>query len=226
MFFPNKTIFVHIPKTGGSSLEFAISKKYYQEQNKKRNNQEAYKDFLSNNGLSGIDEKRKIEEMSYNNFTINGFFRDLKKGKGGHPHSFISDYDEFFDLSKYEKFVVLRNPFDQVVSLYNQMRKQVEIKSLDDFVMCKSLHNIEKYRHYIDQYAFTHIDGILAVDRVFVFDRYSEAQDYVEETYNLKIDRSLRLWKTEYSGELFSKSSKRYFEGMYHQSIDLYNSYL
>ena len=68
MFFPNKTIFVHIPKTGGSSLEFAISKKYYQEQNKNRNNQEAYKDFLSNNRLSGIDEKRKIEEMSYNNF--------------------------------------------------------------------------------------------------------------------------------------------------------------
>ena len=226
MFFPNKRIFVHIPKTGGSSLEFAISKKYFLNQNELYENQKEYKDFISNHGLGGINEKRKIEEMSYKKFTINGFFRDLKKGKGGHPHSYISEYEEFLDLKKYEKFVILRNPFDQVISLYNQMRIQVEIKSLDDFIMCKGLHNIEKYRHYIDQYSFTHIDGVLAVDKVFVFDRYKEAQDYVEETFNIKIDRTLRLWKTEYSGEKLSDASRRYFEDMYSQSIELYNRFI
>ena len=164
--------------------------------------------------------------MSYQKFTINGHFRKLKKGQGGHPHSFINDYAEFLDIDEYEKFVVLRNPYDQVVSLYNQMRKQVEINSLDDFILCKDKHNIDKYRHYIDQYAFTHIDGSLSADKVFVFDRYNQAQDYVEEVFQIKIDRSLRLWKTEYNGETLSESSRKHFEDMYSQSIELYNKFI
>ena len=106
------------------------------------------------------------------------------------------------------------------------MRKQVEINSLDDFILCKDKHNINKYRHYIDQYAFTHIDGSLSADKVFVFDRYHQAQDYVEEAFQIKIDRSLRLWKTEYSGETLSESSRKHFEDMYSQSIELYNKFI
>ena len=171
-------------------------------------------------------DKKKIEEMAYKAFTINGHFRNLEKGKGGHPHSYIRDYAEFLDISGYKKFAVLRNPYDQVVSLYNQIRKQVKISSLDDFVLCTDKHNIDKYRHYIDQYAFTHIDGSLSVDKIFIFDRYHEAQDYVEEIFGIKIDRSLRLWKTEYSGENLSDSSRRHFEDMYSQSIELYNRFI
>ena len=44
--------------------------------------------------------------MSYQKFTINGHFRKLKKGQGGHPHSFIKDYAEFLNIDEYEKFVV------------------------------------------------------------------------------------------------------------------------
>ena len=202
-------------------------------QNSKANNTvRAYKSdfkdfglFCAQNGFKNLDRK-KIEEMSYERFTINGHYRNLKKGQGGHPHSFISDYAEFLDINDYEKFVVLRNPFDQVVSLYNQIRKQVEISSLDDFILCNDKHNIEKYRHYIDQYAFTHIDGVLSVDKVFVFDRYHEAQDYVENIFDIQIDRSLRLWKTEYTEETISESSKIYFEDMYSQSIELYSQFI
>ena len=225
MFFPNTQLFIHIPKTGGTSLEFAICSKYFYEKNDQEESEKAYREFIAKNGFKNLDRK-KIEEMSYERFTINGHYRNLKKGQGGHPHSFISDYAEFLDINDYEKFVVLRNPFDQVVSLYNQMRKQVEISSLDDFILCNDKHNIEKYRHYIDQYAFTHIDGVLSVDKVFVFDRYHEAQDYVENIFDIQIDRSLRLWKTEYTEETISESSKIYFEDMYSQSIELYSQFI
>ena len=225
MFFPNKKLFIHIPKTGGTSLEFAIASKFFYEKIDREETDSSYRDFIDQNGFQSLDRK-KIEEMSYQKFTINGHFRKLKKGQGGHPHSFIKDYAEFLDIDEYEKFVVLRNPYDQVVSLYNQMRKQVEINSLDDFILCKDKHNIDKYRHYIDQYAFTHIDGSLSADKVFVFDRYHQAQDYVEEVFQIKIDRSLRLWKTEYSGETLSESSRKHFEDMYSQSIELYNKFI
>ncbi len=225
MFFPNNQLLIHIPKTGGTSLEFAISSKYFYDNINQEKSEKDYQDFINQNGFQSLDRK-KIEEMSYKRFTVNGHFRNLKKGQGGHPHSFIYDYAEFIDINEYKKFVVLRNPYDQVVSLYNQIRRQVEITTLDDFVLCNHKHNIKKYRHYIDQYAFTHIDGSLSVDKVFVFDRYHEAQDYVEEIFDIEIDRSLRLWETEYSGEKLSESSKRHFEGMYCQSIELYNKYI
>ena len=225
MFFPNNHLFIHIPKTGGTSLEFAICSKYFYEKTDQEESEKVYREFIAQSGFKNLDRK-KIEEMSYERFTINGHYRNLKKGQGGHPHSFISDYAEFLDINDYEKFVVLRNPFDQVVSLYNQIRKQVEISSLDDFILCNDKHNIEKYRHYIDQYAFTHIDGVLSVDKVFVFDRYHEAQDYVENIFDIQIDRSLRLWKTEYTEETISESSKIYFEDMYSQSIELYSQFI
>ena len=110
MFFPNKKILVHIPKTGGSSLEYAISSKYFFEQQALDEKEKTYRSFIDQHGLKNVSRK-KIEEMSYKKYTINGHFRNLKKGEGGHPHSYVEDYGEFLDLNDYEKFVILRNPF-------------------------------------------------------------------------------------------------------------------
>jgi hypothetical protein len=203
MFFPNKHLFVHIPKTGGSSLEHAICKKYFDH-----------------------EDDTQIEQRSYEQYTVHGYFNNRVKGEGGHPHSFISEYDQCLDIHSYFKFVVLRNPFEQLVSLYNQLRKNVSIPSLDYFVLGDKHLTIKNVAHYIDQYKFTHIDNELCIDKVFVFDRYHEAQDFVEQRFGVQIDREKRLWKTEYTGEELSTEAKIHFESVYHQSIDLYRRFV
>ena len=120
----------------------------------------------------------------------------------------------------------MRNPFDQVVSLYNQLRKQTPIPSLEHFILGDENLTIKNVSHYIDQYKFTHINGELRVDKVFVFDRYHESQDFIEERFNIIMDRAKRLWKTEYTGEKLSIEAKRHFESIYHQSIELYHRFL
>ena len=209
MFFPNNKIFIHIPKTGGSSIEFAITENFYK-------------------NIHKVDEvdRIKLEAFSYENFSVHGYYKKLQKGNGGHTHSFIKEYDECMDIDKYEKFVILRNPYEQVTSLYNQLRKQVKIESLNNFILDENGHNVSKYSHYIDQYKFTHIENNFAVDRVFVFDRYNEVQNYVEDEFKIKINKSLKLWKTEYTNESISSDAKKYFESKFLNSIELFENYL
>ncbi|MDA8708814.1 sulfotransferase family protein [Hellea sp.] len=205
MFFPNKSIFVHIPKTGGSSLEHAITAHYLKD-----------------------EPENQWNRMAYDRFTIHGYFKKHAWGKDGkgHPHSFISEYDEHLNIDDYLKFVILRNPFDQLISLYNQLRKDVDIPSLEHFVLSDEGLTMSKVDQYLDQYKYTHIDGDLRVDKVFVFDRYAEAQDFVQAHFDLTLDREKRLWKTEHSGETLSPAARRHFESVYHQSIELYQTHL
>ena len=85
---------------------------------------------------------------------------------------------------------------------------------------------IAKVDQYLDQYKYTHIDGELRIDKVFVFDRYVKAQDFVETQYDLTLDREKRLWKTEHSGETLSPKARQHFESLYHRSIESYHQFL
>lgn len=203
MFFQEyKTIFVHIPKTGGSSLEFAICKKI-------------------------LGESIDFNKDSYKNFTVRGAKMNiLKDSPRGHSHSYILEYKEFFPIDTYLKFTVLRNPFDQVTSLYNQMKSGMKIPSLEHFILSNEYNSFQNLNHYINQYDYTHIDGELAIDKVFVFDRYNEAQDFVEQHFNLKIEKNKKLWATSYTGEKWTKQMRDKFEAVHYKSIDLYHRFL
>lgn len=202
MFFPNeKIIFVHIPKTGGSSLETAICENRFGESS-----------LLGN---------------IYKQFTIRGFFKGEEASTPkGHRHSPISEYDEFLNLKEYVSFSILRNPFQQITSLYNQIKNRANFKTLEEFVLSDKMNNLAELNYYADQYKFTHINNELKVDNIFVYDRYIEAQEFVEDTFKIKIPRDRRLFQTKYDGSKFNEEMIKKVKSLYQSSIDLYTKFL
>ena len=61
MFFPNKHLFIHIPKTGGTSLEYAIASKYFHSKQVSIKENNPYKNLL-NKGQLGKVNRSKIND--------------------------------------------------------------------------------------------------------------------------------------------------------------------
>lgn len=212
MFFPNNKIFVHIPKTGGSSLEYAILKKYYPKE-------------------LDYSDTRKVEKYAFKHFSIASFFEGAKKAKGpfAHTHRPISAYNSYFNLDNFDSFAIIRNPIEQAISLYNQQRfhalsKGLTYPSLNDWFLDKDKHGLSNNHHWLDQYSYIFIGNEVKINKIFLYERYSEAQDYVEKAFDVKIDRNLKLWETKYTDQILDEEPKEYFRWKFSKSVDLYNN--
>lgn len=211
MFFPeNKTIFVHIPKTGGTSIEVEIGKKFLK------------------------IEDSNFSNILYENYTIRGFFEKIKIDTPlGHRHSFISEYNENLKLGEYESFTILREPFSQVLSMYRQIKDNLRFKkllhlapSLQDFIFGNCNADLKFFDYYLNQYKFTHINGELKVNHIFLYEKYHEAQDFVENRYNIKIDKNTRLMKTTEDSQILTQEMKNEIKKCYPETFDLYYRFL
>ena len=81
---------LHIPKTAGNSVQYAL-KKYTEDAIK-------YADF------DGV----KFHKMGITNSKITGLTK----------HSLLYEYEKFFDLNNFFKFTCIRNPWDRILSWY------------------------------------------------------------------------------------------------------------
>ena len=207
MFFSeNKTIFVHIPKTGGTSIEMEIVKKFLK------------------------IEKKNLNKFIHDNYTIRGFFKKIEFDTPfGHRHSFISEYNDYFNLNDYESFTILREPFSQVLSLYRQIKDNNRARnvfctnpSLEDFIFGNCKADLRFFDYYLNQYKFTHINNELKVNHVFLYERYYEVQDFVEKRFDIQIDKSVRLMKTTEDNQILTQDMKNEIKKCYPETFDLY----
>ena len=131
-------LLIHIPKTGGTSLEFFFSKKYNIE--------------LNNNSLYGFipEHTKKINNININSSIQHATYRSLIK------------YNDFFkiDMNNIQIITIVRNPYERLISglfwfkeinnnstkeeVYNKIQKYLYYTHLDN-------HNIPQYLFITDE---------------------------------------------------------------------------
>ena len=163
--FEKKLIFIHIPKTGGTSVENIISN----ENDKKPSN------------LYGLKDNKILQYLSAT---------EVK--------------DLFEDYDRYLKFVIVRNPYDRIISeYYNCNNKNIGFKSkqsFDDFLKyVEGIVNNKKYNYldntfnFMPQYKFVYDKDLeLIVDNIFYYEKFEEVIFFINKIFNYKKKVSFR----------------------------------
>jgi len=125
-------LLLHIPKTGGSSLEFYFSKKF----NIELNNDSLYGYFDDYNLYNTIMINSSLQHMTYNN---------------------IMKYKEFFKINtnNLDIIAIVRNPYDRAISdLFHYKRINID-SSKEEVYEALKIHLLAKHdNHTIPQYLF------------------------------------------------------------------------
>src|SRR3989338_1034910 len=177
-----RVIYIHIPKTGGTSIEkyfgqqFSISK--------------VYPEFLWGNDREKgvIMHHLTCQQM-------------LTLG-----------YVSTETFSSYLKFAIVRNPYDRLVSEYHLSPKwRKNYPTFADFVRALP-HNINTLHFMPQHTFICDANGNLMVDKVIKFENYSrEVQELLDSVGILRAntdqkynDREHKPWHTYYTDELYS----------------------
>ena len=119
--FEHKCLFIHIPKTGGNSIQNIL-------------NTFSEDDIVTFEHHQDGIERFEVRNKQYN---IN-------------KHSAYTAYQQQLitsDFSLLFKFAVIRNPWDRLISYYFSPHRNVSIWSREEFI--ELVHNVKPIRHYI-----------------------------------------------------------------------------
>lgn len=182
-----KLIFIHIPKTGGSSIEKSLDIQHIESLYSHKTCGESIPDILR---LFQGNEQQKVHTVTPQHLTAKQLKTILK-----------TTFDE------YHKFAVVRNPYDRMVSeyCYIQTNDHARFKpyrhiNFKTFIQ-KVLNLPEMIRHSLfdshlnTQYSFIFDSDNFLADRVFKFETLTD----VFTTYNLKLEHERKSKRVEWS---------------------------
>lgn len=167
----HKIIFVHIPKTAGTSIEFALGMhgsmaKVGQEPylNQERNIQ-----FLFGNGLQHLSAKKIISMVG----------KDI--------------------FNAYHTFSIVRNPFDRLVSHVAWLnrkwydRKELSQEEFNRFVCKKTWFSLRNKALPVPQYRFLYSGKSCLVDRIIKFENLQQELLSLQNDLNLNFQLETRM---------------------------------
>lgn len=181
-----KVILVHIPKTGGTSIEVAINSHYYR----------------YGYGVIFTNEENEIKKIKYENIKKVNEMRKLdSEKKFALQHLKSSEYkvmlgDDIYN--EYFKFAICRNPYDKIISEFFWCKKipgkgYKYGQSFDDFlkfvqkcVLEKNYYETVYHDHFIPQHEFIYDEkNNLQIDRLFKFENFDEVKNFLKEELNI-----------------------------------------
>lgn len=159
-----KLIFIHIPKTGGSSVEKSMSNIFDEKINIR-------------NGGTHIENDR-IKKP------IKNSFNSLK-------HATATELFNHYGSTKfnnYHKFTIIRNPWDRLLSLYKwNTNKKYNKKDFINFLPKNNPNEINRAKWTINKFICNN-KGDVMVNTLLDFNNLNEEFKSLTEKFNLKID--------------------------------------
>lgn len=163
----DKIIFIHIPKTGGSTIEYAL---------------------LASQGIKLPLEN--VHRSIFENLTeqeLDLFLIDKNQDK---PQHMTAQWykQNLIDYDSYYKFAVVRNPYDRFLSEYYwQKNLDGGAKLKVDKIKLNALRNRDDI-HYKHQYKFVYDNNKnLLVDELFYFEDFSKITRTLERKLSMKL---------------------------------------
>lgn len=236
---PYKLIFVHIPKTGGTSIEYVLGMhgelkdvgiKPYLRQKKN-------KDTLFGGGLQHMtinEIKKYLGKLNFSNYSrfdslkytadkILDIF-SLNKHEGPKPESADGIFNHYF------KFSVVRNPYERLISHISWIngnwatKKQLTKQQVSDFILNLSKNkNYNTSKHLIPQNKFIYLGDNLMMDMVLRFETLEE--DFDKLCNHLKIKKRLLLRMKshhEHFENYYTEETKKIVYKIYQKDFELF----
>lgn len=217
-----KIIFVHIPKTGGTSIEVAMNSLYYR----------------YGYGVIFTNEKNEFNEIRHKNLKKVCKMRNLDRMKKYALQHFKSNEykvllgGDIYD--KYFKFSICRNPYDRIISEFFWCEipgiGDKHGQSFDDFLKyakkCRFNNNYYEtiyHDHFIPQHEFIYDDkNNLQVDKLFKFENFNEIEFFLKEDLEIKNIPHWHKRSKSKTIELTSKQKAKIYK-MYKKDFELLN---
>jgi hypothetical protein len=187
MYYPkSKVIFPHIPKTGGSSLEYFIGQIEHPEIFRRKKMQVG-------NKMTFLNEIYRLYSLEPENKRWNIHRWAIK-----YLDHLGEDYDSYYSFS------FIRNPFSQVKSLYTMNKEYADKKdkpypTWEEYIWTDNLKiGLIRSSIYLDQKGFvSDKEGNILVNELFPFEYYKECVGLLARKLKFTPDFNVRLWSTK-----------------------------